>query len=829
MRTKESFDRGWMYKIGEVGPLPVPKTSAKSALLGGLTSSLPGEKGEAFPGATRVMALLKNILPKGKEQEKAPESGALTMLAGPYARARHSLEGWKPVDLPHDFRLELGFTRDPESFGQGYIPNGVCYYRKTFPLPKEDEGRRIVLEFDGVMRAASFWFNGCFVGDTYSGYCGFQYDVSELARYGEEEGDNVLLVRVDTTTGNEGWWYEGGGIYRHTWLTKYAPVHIDRWGVYVKTQVQGADAAAAVEATVCNENTESCLAQVRTTLLGPDGRAAAVAEAQGMVPAGGKVVLTGSAQVQGAQLWSCESPSLYTARTQVLVGGEVVDEYDTTFGFRTVEYTLEGLKLNGRVVPLYGACVHQDFAGVGVALPDAVQHYKVRRLREMGINAYRSSHNAATIELLDECDRQGMLVLDENRLIETTPHRLRDLEELIKRGRNHPSIFAWSLSNEELFSGSEMAMRIIRRMLALARSLDDTRPYVAAEAFIPEDAAPLYCRPGLYDVLGLNYAESTSMADGRFARIHAASPEVKVLNTENTSWYSTRGIYEDNKPRGHCSSYGTRYAMMGGEGGPSAGGTARPQQTWHFYRDNPMTGGFFIWTGFDYRGEPTPLRETQVASNFGVMDLCGFAKDDYYYYQSLFLSEPVLHIMPHWNWAVEGEVKQVRLYTNCDEAELFLNGESLGRKAKEGDWIRFDVPFRPGELKAVGYRGGQPVREDKRVTAGVPARLRLCADKPALAADGADVAFVTVEVCDDAGNLVPTAETPVTVQVGGCGRLLGLGNGDPGSRENDKAASRSAFSGLLMALVQATGQAGEVQVRVSAPGLQGACLALRAE
>lgn len=818
MRTKVSFDKNWMYKIGEIG-IP-PKTGAKSAMIGGLTSSLPNENGELFPGADRAMGMLASILPsadKGKEEKLSPA----VMLMSEYARKEHSLEGWKKVDLPHDFRLELGFNDEAESFSQGYIPNGICYYRKVFSLPKEDEGKRIVLEFDGVMRSASFWLNGCFLGDSYSGYCGFQFDITEMAHYGEAEGDNVLLVRVDTTTGNEGWWYEGGGIYRHTWITKYAPVHVDRWGVYVKTKIREGAADAVIETTVRNETNEVSNITVHTILTAPDGSVAAEVDSMGSVQAEKALVLITEVTVEAPLLWDCENPNLYTAKTEILTAGEVIDSYDTTFGFRSVEYTTEGLFLNGKRFPIYGACVHQDFAGVGTALPDAVQDYKIRRLRDMGCNAYRSSHNPATIELLDVCDRQGVLVLDENRLIETTPHRLRDLEELIKRGRNHPSIFAWSLSNEEMFSGSEMAMRIIKRLIAAARRLDNTRPFVAAEAFIAEDAAIVYGSE-IYDVLGLNYAEAVGMgAKERFARIHAKRPEMPILNTENTSWFTTRGIYEDNPKRGHCSSYGTRFAMMGGEGGPNAGGTAKPWQSWNFYKENPFTGGFFIWTGFDYRGEPTPLRETQVTANFGVMDLCGFPKDDYYYYQSVFTDKPVLHIMPHWNWEKEGEIKQIRLYTNCDEAELFLNDRSIGRKSKEEEWISFDVAYEPGTLRAVGYRNGEKAAEDIRITAQKAAKVRLSADTLTLEANGRDVAFITAEVCDENGVIVPVAENELYVTVEGQGVLLGLGNGDPGSRESDKSTHRHAFSGKMMVLTQSGEVDGEIKITVNGQDIEG--------
>lgn len=822
MRSRECLDRGWKYKIGEIGPFP--KTCKKSGIIGGLTNVTGQEKGEPFAGAGRAMKYLRNVLPVADNAEKKIDVSTALMAQLP-AGAR-TLDGWKDVDLPHDFRLELGY--DDNSWAQGFIPNGVCYYRRTFQVPKADEGKRIVLEFDGVMRAASFWYNGCFLGDHYSGYTGFQFDVTELTKYGEDEGDNVILVRCDTTTGDEGWWYEGGGIYRHTWLTKYEPVHIDRWGVYIRTDLQGEDGIVDAEVTVCNETECEKHCRVNVSIFDPGGLTVGSMEMEGTLRAFEKTVFRKSVRIDSVHPWSCKTPDLYTAETTVLVHEAPVDIFRTTFGVRKIEYTAQGLRLNGELVPLYGACVHQDFAGVGAALPDAVHSYKVRRLKEMGLNAYRSAHNPATLELLDECDRQGMLVMDENRIIEVTQHRMQDLEELIKSARNHPCVFAWSLSNEEMFSGSFQAKRILRTMLSFARRLDPTRPFVSAEAFLSPDDAEEYGLH-LFDILGLNYAESIFGADKY--RIPAQKyPQMKFLNTENTSWFTTRGIYEDNKTRGHCSSFGTRYVMMGGEGGPMAGGTARPSQTWRFYRENPRTGGFFIWTGFDYRGETTPLREYQVSSNFGVMDTCGFAKDDYYYYQALFLSVPVIHVMPHWNWPKEGEAKTVRIYTNCEQTELWLNGESLGRKTLDGDWIEYVVPYRPGTLRAVGYIQCAEVAEDVRKTAGAPALIRLSADRVKIRADGQDVSFVTAEICDREGVLVPDAENYVTFEVSGAGRLLGLGNGDPGSREKDKGVGRRAFSGLLMALIQSQEtQPGEIMVRATSAGLEPCELILNAQ
>lgn len=814
MRTKQNFDKNWMYIIDEIGPLP--KTYAKSGIVAGVSNAVDGELFEPFAGAANMIRALQDILPAGDDAKG--DVDAANMLMGNLPEKAKSAKNWKKVDLPHDFRVEMGVSDEATNWAQGYIPDGIAYYRKAFKVSRDMLGKRIVLEFDGVMRNASFWYNGCFIGDHYSGYTGFQFDVTELTKYGDEEGDNVILVRCDTTNGSEGWWYEGGGIYRHTWLTTYEDVHVDRWGVFVKPTVSGKDAVLDIETTVCNETFAESSYSVCTTIVDPDGEEVGQVEASGMIPVYGKDTKKCQLEVADAMLWDCGNPCLYTAVTEIFVDEKLVDHYETTFGIRSIEYTAEGLLLNGKQTPLYGTCFHQDFVGVGAAIPDAIQNYKIQKIRDIGFNAFRSSHNPATLELLDACDRLGVLVINENRIIETSQHRMDDLEELIKSSRNHPSVFAWSMSNEEIFAGSYQALRILDKMIPFAKSLDDSRLFLSAEAFLSGEMAAHYGLE-IYDVFGMNYAES-ALNDNQIKNLSANYPDMKFLSTESASWYTTRGIYEDNKERGHCSSYGTRYVMMGGEGGPNAGGTARPWQTWNFYKENPKTGGFFIWTGFDYRGEPTPLKEYQVCSNFGIMDTCGFPKDDCFYYQARMKETPLIHIMPHWTWEKEGEIKVIRLYTNCDEADLILNGTSLGRKALDGDWIEYEVPYQPGELKAIGYRDGKSVVEDIQRTAGKAAAIRMEANRPVLQADGSDVACVKVSIVDADGIVVPNAENNVQFEVTGAGTLLGLGNGDPGCRENDKASSRHAFSGLILALIQAKEEAGEIKVRALSPELE---------
>ncbi len=824
MRTKQNFDKGWKYIIGEIGPFP--KTCRKSGMISGLTNSIGEELFEPFAGAVKSLQAVSEMIPMAEGDSNQSDFDFTSLFLAALPESAKTLQGWKDIDLPHDFRLEMGYKDDPENWIQGYIPNGIAYYRKTFKIPKSDEGKRIVLEFDGVMRNSSFWYNGCFIGDHYSGYTGFQFDVTELTKYGDVEGDNVLLVRCDTTGGDEGWWYEGGGLYRHTWLTRYSSVHIGRWGVYINPVINGESTTLNIDATVVNETFKSQDIIVRTTIYDPDGKDIGTVQAQTTILPQEESTIKCSLDIPDAKLWGIAEPNMYIATTEVIAEDNVADSYDTEFGIRNIAYTREGLFLNGEQTPLYGACVHQDFAGVGVAVPDAIQLYKVQRLKDMGLNSYRSSHNSATNELLNACDRLGMLVMNENRIIEVTKHRMEDLKELILSSRNHPSVFAWSLSNEELFSGSYQAVRILKTMISYAKLLDSTRFYVSAEAMFDSETAAKYIE--LYDVFGINYAES-ALLNKRFKEVHDGYPEAKLLNTENTSWFTTRGIYEDNKERGHCSSYGTRFSMMGGEGGENAGGTATPVQTWNFYKQNLSTGGFFIWTGFDYRGETTPLRKYQVSSNFGVMDTCGFPKDDYFYYQAKLLKTPILHIMPHWSWNQEGEIKQIRLYTNCEEVQLILNGESLGRKPLNNDWIQFEIPFEKGRLEAIGFIDGNEVVEDITQTAGVANEILLTVNRQNISDDGVDVACVTASVVDETGITVPFAENFITFTVEGAGSLLGLGNGDPSSRESDKASGKRVFGGLLLALIQSNGKKGDIVVSAASPGLKSGHITIHTE
>jgi beta-galactosidase len=512
-------------------------------------------------------------------------------------------------------------------------------------------------------------------------------------------------------------------------------------------------------------------------------------------------------------LWSVQTPNLYRLETQILVDGAVVDRYATPFGVRTIRFDPErGFFLNGVSVKLKGTCNHQDHAGVGVALPDRLHEFRIERLKSMGSNAYRSAHNPPAPALLDACDRLGMLVIDENRRMSSDPESLDELERMIRRDRNRPSVILWSIGNEEPHQGNETGARIATTMKRLIERLDGTR--LITEAM---DAGWGDGVTRVLDVVGFNYR--TQQMDA----FHARFPQIPLIGTETGSTVTTRGVYVRDKQRQFPTAYDTE--------APWWASTA--EGWWPYVDARPYIAGGFIWTGFDYRGEPTPFnRWPSVASYFGVLDSCGFPKDAYYYYKGWWDNAPQAHLLPHWTWpGREGQPIDVWCYANVERVDLLLNGRSLGVKdvVKDGH-LAWTVPYAPGVLEARGYRGGRLVVRDRRETAGPPSRLALTADRARLKGDGADVAVVSVEVLDAQGRPAPTAADRVTFDVSGAGDLIGVGNGDPTSHEADKASTRSMFNGLCMALIQSrVGGGSRIRVVATAPGLKGDVLLLASD
>ena len=731
---------------------------------------------------------------------------------------------WQRVDVPHDYIVEGVF--DPKAEKQhGYLPVEPGWYRKTISIPAADSGRRLWLEFDGVYRDSKMWLNGRFLGRHVSGYTSFRYDVSEVAEPGT---NNLLVVRVDPTK-FEGWWYDGGGIYRHTRLVSVAPVHVSPWGVQVITEVNNpgdgvqADARLQIITTLANDSAAAVRATVLIEVVNTDDAVVATERTTHRLAAEGSCDLRQSLTLSKANLWSCERPYLYRLRISVLVGGETVDQITTGFGVRTIRFDANrGFFLNGKPIKIKGTCNHQDFAGVGVALPDRIHEIRLQKLKEMGANAWRCSHYAMAPEFLDACDRLGVLVMAENRHLGDSPEILGQVESLVRRDRNHPSVVIWSISNEEKEQGSELGARQGSAMVKLIRPLDNTRPITAAmNNGIGHDLT------GVLDVQGFNYHPET------YDPVHREFPTMPLIATEIAAAVGTRGCYarEPFTVAGDKARY---------EGNPSLCQVAAydvnapdwaetAEVAWQAIAERPWMAGGFVWAGFDYRGEPTPFEWPAVSSQYAIMDTCGFPKDVFYYYQSWWTDQPVLHLFPHWNWpGHEGEEIPVWVYSNCDTVELFLNGISLGAQAmKPNGHLEWKVKYVPGKLVAKGTRDGRTL-ETTVETTGEPAAIALEPDRTTLTADGADISLVIVKIVDDRGRTVPVATNAVTFSVTGPGRLLGLGNGDPSCHEPDKGQQRSAFNGLCLAIIQSSRTPGAIAIQADSPGLTSATAVIEA-
>jgi beta-galactosidase len=736
-------------------------------------------------------------------------------------RANFDDSDWEAINLPHDWAISLPFQNDrvltahgSKPLGRTYPETSIGWYRKTFDAPG-GVLRRYSLEFDGVFRDSIVVFNGHYLGRNLSGYAPFAYDVTDFMNYGAK---NVLVLRVDATE-NEGWFYEGAGIYRHVWLVVTNPVHIPQWGTVVRAQVNPGSAAVSVTTEIDNRSdaAQSCVAT--STIYDPAGRAVGSASSAPLaIPAWSRAEVEVSLNVARPQLWSVEDPHLYRAITRVTAGGAAADEYETPFGIRTLRFdAAQGFFLNGRRIEMKGTCNHQDHAGVGAALPDRLQYYRIERLKEMGSNAYRTSHNPPTPELLDACDRLGMLVMDETRMMSSNPEGLSQLERLIRRDRNHPSIVIWSLGNEEREQGSERGARIVSTMKRLAARLDPSRPVTVAM-----NGAWGRGVSSVVDVQGFNYAGggdgSAPTLAAHIDSFHAKFPAQPTVGTETASVYSTRGIYVTDKEKGYVSAYDVNFPKY----------TTNAEGWWTVYDERPFVAGGFAWTGFDYRGEPSPYGWPCISSHYGVIDTCGFPKDSFFYYQAWWGAKPVLHLFPHWNWSgKEGEEIDVWVYSNLERVELLLNGKSVGAQhVHKNAHLAWKVKYAPGAIEARGFRGGRQVMTSRRETTGAPARLALHPDRTRIDANGEDLAVVALEVHDTAGRMVAIAQNEISFEVSGPGRLVGVGNGDPSCHESDRGPQRSAFNGLCMALVQGLKQPGTIEVRASSPGLESASAAI---
>ena len=741
---------------------------------------------------------------------------------------------WRTVHLPHDYVVESAFTPKGDPSHGSLIPTDA-WYRKTFTLPASDKGKSLWLNFDGAYRDSKVYLNGVLLGEHPCGYTPFNLDISQAAHYG---GRNVLAVQTNAQK-SEGWWYEGGGIYRHVWLNIADPVHVAPWGTFVSTKMAepGPDGVAGpatvnVKTTVdypmdFNGNPAFTLI---SRVIDPAGKVVGTATAPADDQAGQRQV-TQRITVERPTLWSVETPRLYTLHTEIVHAGNVVDATDTPFGIRTIRFDAEqGFFLNGRPVKIKGTCNHQDFAGVGVAMPDSLLYWRVKKLKEMGSNAYRMSHNPPTAELLDACDTLGMLVMDENRHLgdtesgkasQDTPYAdLHEVQSMVLRDRNHPSVIMWSMCNEEGIQSTPHGRDIFAAMKKAVDAVDGTRPVTCAMNGGYDSAVGI---TSVEDLQGINYNS------GGYDGFHKAHPAMPLYGSETSSEVGTRGVYTATKfdnyqgdpARGFVSAYDINAVPWG----------QTAEEGWQTIADRPFVAGGYVWTGFDYKGEPTPFGWPDINSNFGIMDQCGFPKDAYYYYQSVWGDKPMVHVLPHWNWTgKEGQPIDVWAYSNAARVEVLLNGASLGAKdMPRNGHLSWSVPYAPGTLEARGFdASGKVIATDRVETTSAPAGLRLTTDRTALTADGEDLTMVEVDIVDAQGRIVPTADNLVTFSVTGAGHVAGVGNGDPTNHEPDKAVYRHAFNGKCLVIVGAGERAGSISLTAFASGLKSASLGMRA-
>ena len=726
-----------------------------------------------------------------------------------FAKAEFDDSKWRTLDLPHDWAVELPFVHDNEQGSHGFKPIGrrypetsVGWYRREFDVPAGDQGRRIAIEFDGAFRSILVFVNGCFIGRNDNGYAPFRFDLTDFLSYGAK---NYIVVRVDASFG-DGWFYEGAGIYRHVWLTKTDAVHLGKWESYVRSEVKGNTATLALGTIVENQGTQAANAKVSWKIVDAKGATVATAEAPAQsVAVDGSAAYTATAKLANPALWSVDEPNLYSAIVTVESDGKVSDAERVNFGVRTAAFTADkGFFLNGKPLKIQGTCNHQDHAGVGAALPDGLQWFRLAMLKEMGGNAVRTSHNMPTPEWVEACDRMGMMMMCETRQMSSSPEGMEQLSAMVKRYRNSPSIILWSIGNEEWQLQGPMAeqgAKIGADMVRRCHELDPTRVVSAAVNGDNEKGVS-----DALDIIGFNYG--LNRPDG----YHKEHPKRPIYGSETSSAVSTRGVYSTDKLRNTVNSY---------NGVVNWGET--PEEWWKFYGTRDWEAGGFAWTGFDYRGEPTPYGWPSINSQFGIVDMCGFPKDYFFYYKAWWGKDPVVHVFPHWNFeGREGDEVPVWVYSNLDEVELFVNGKSVGsQKVPHLGHVEWKVRYEPGAIEARGSKDGKVVLTEKRETTGPTVAIRLTADRTEIDADGEDVAILKVEALDKDGHPVPTADNKIAFKVSGAGKLIGVGNGDPNCQESDKEPTRSLFNGLAQVILQSTKRPGEIQIEATKDGWDG--------
>jgi beta-galactosidase len=763
---------------------------------------------------------------------------------------------WRTLNLPHDWSIEGEFDKDnPATPSGGALPGGIGWYRKTFTIPAINKNKIILIDFDGVYMNSEVWINGHSLGVRPNGYISFQYDLTPYLKYGNEK--NSIAVKVDNSKQPNSRWYSGSGIYRNVWLTTVNKVHVDKWGTFITTSnVSAKSAGVKIVTEIKNQNSSNQAVNLKTIIYDALGKPIATSSVKSTAPestiANNKSTsLNQSFTISQPRLWSIDNPYLYKAVSQIIVDGKVTDSYETKFGIRYFNFDADkGFFLNGNPLKIVGVCDHHDLGALGSAINTRAIERQLQLLKGMGINGIRTSHNPPAPELLDLCDKMGFIVMDEAFDMWAKPKNpydyhlywkewhQRDLEDQILRDRNHPSVFIWSIGNEIPEQGGNPAKgdtsgRVIaRELVSIVKSLDTTRPIVTANN--NPGKGNNIIESGAFDLIGYNYHHND------WAAFRKRWPDKKMIVTESTSALETRGYYDLvsidsirrwperwDKP---FTNPNGGYTVSAYDNVSTPWGSTHEESVKSLLKSDHVSG-MYIWTGFDYLGEPTPYSWPARSSYFGIIDLAGFPKDVYYMYQSVFTNKPVLHIYPHWNWKQGDTVDVIGYYNNADDVELFLNGKSLGARNKTGDdlHVKWRVPFEAGTLKAVSRKNGKIVLTKEIKTAGKPAKIILKADRNVIQADGNDLSFVTATIVDKNGITVPDANNLVQFKISGQGFIAGVDSGDPTSHESFKGDKHTALNGLALAIIQSNEKKGKITLTATADGLVSSTIMIEAK
>jgi beta-galactosidase len=744
---------------------------------------------------------------------------------------------WRTLNLPHDWSIEGKFSKEyPTTYNEGALPAGIGWYRKTFTVPLAAKGKRIYINFDGVYRNSEVWINGHYLGKRPNGYISFRYELTPYLKFGNQK--NVIAVKVDNSAQPNSRWYTGSGIYRKVWLLTTNRIAVDEWGTYVTTSVsKNEHASVNITTNIKSDVEKKSEVFLLTKIYDENGNMVANERSQKLTIDTPGLQVVQKLSISNPILWSIDNPIMYKAVSQIILNGKVIDSYETPFGIRTFYFDAgKGFFLNGKHLKILGVCDHHDLGALGAAVNKRAIERQLEILKAMGCNAIRTAHNPPAVELLDLCDKMGFIVMDEafdmwmkgknkhDYHLDFAKWHKQDLEDMIKRDRNHPSIFMWSIGNEIREQFDSTGISIAKELAGIVKALDTTRPVTCA--LTENDPAKNFIyQSGALDLLGFNYKLND------YPDLPKKFPGQKIIASETMSALATRGHYDmpsdsirfwppgskikfKGNPDLTVSAYDNVCAYWG----------STHEEGWNAVKKYDFIAGLFVWSGFDFLGEPVPYSWPARSSYYGIIDLAGFPKDSYYMYQSEWTTKPVLHIFPHWNWPAGKVVDVWAYYNNADEVELFLNGKSLGIKKKQGDslHVMWRIPFEPGTLKAVSRLNGKTVLTREIKTAGKPAKIILNADRGTIKADGTDLSFVTVKILDADGNLVPYADNLVNFTLKGEGFLAGVDNGLQTSMEPFKASYRKSFNGLCIAIVQSKEKAGQVLLKATSPGLKSA-------